>query len=85
MQVSSLCVAKFPLSVKAQHPTLKTKESMAESTAPKWAQKTIALPPYKRGCHLVTPKVPPNLNLTIFPQFHFSFTYQKPQLFFFFR
>lgn len=57
MQVSPLCVAKFPFSVKAQLPTVKTKESMAESTAPKWAQKTIALPPYKRGCHLVTPKV----------------------------
>ncbi|CAK8577388.1 unnamed protein product [Lathyrus sativus] len=60
MQVSSLCVAKFPISVKSvksQLPTVKTKESMAESTAPKWAQKTIALPPYKRGCHLVTPKI----------------------------
>ncbi|KAI5387155.1 hypothetical protein KIW84_073348 [Lathyrus oleraceus] len=57
MQVSSLCVAKFPFNVKAQLPTVKTKESMAETTAPKWAQKTIALPPYKRGCHLVTPKI----------------------------
>lgn len=80
MQVSSLCVAKFPLSVKAQLPTLKTQESMA--TAPKWAQKTIALPPYKRGCHLVTPKVPLNLTLIVSPQFHFSFIYQKPNYFF---
>ncbi|CAJ2650295.1 unnamed protein product [Trifolium pratense] len=57
MQVSSLCVAKLPFSVKSQLPTVKTKESMATSTAPKWAQKTISLPPYKRGCHLVTPKI----------------------------
>ncbi|KAK9289923.1 hypothetical protein L1049_008084 [Liquidambar formosana] len=26
------------------------------ATAPKWAQKTITLPPQSRGCHLVTPK-----------------------------
>ncbi|KAJ0702052.1 hypothetical protein HanPI659440_Chr14g0525031 [Helianthus annuus] len=26
--------------------------------APKWAQKTITLPPHNRGCHLITPKVP---------------------------
>lgn len=79
MQVSSLCLAKFPFSVKAQNPTtLKTKEFMAESTAPKWAQKTIALPPYKRGCHLVTPKVPLNLTLIISP----NFIFQKPNYFF---
>lgn len=71
MQVSSLCVAKFPFNVKAQLPTVKTKESMAETTAPKWAQKTIALPPYKRGCHLVTPKVLPNLSLIFSPNFIF--------------
>lgn len=29
----------------------------ATATAPKWAQKTITLPPHKRGCHLITPKV----------------------------
>lgn len=32
-------------------------ESMATSGGPKWAQKTITLPPLKRGCHLVTAKV----------------------------
>ncbi|KAI8549203.1 hypothetical protein RHMOL_Rhmol06G0008200 [Rhododendron molle] len=29
----------------------------ATATAPKWAQKTITLPPHKRGCHLITPKM----------------------------
>ncbi|CAN6678280.1 unnamed protein product [Malus baccata var. baccata] len=29
---------------------------MAAAGGPKWAQKTITLPPLKRGCHLVTPK-----------------------------
>ncbi|KAK9050621.1 hypothetical protein SSX86_030409 [Deinandra increscens subsp. villosa] len=24
---------------------------------PKWAQKTITLPPHNRGCHLITPKI----------------------------
>ncbi|KAK1388708.1 UPF0047 protein YjbQ [Heracleum sosnowskyi] len=32
-------------------------ESMATSGGPKWAQKTITLPPLQRGCHLVTPKI----------------------------
>ena len=27
------------------------------SPSPKWAQKTITLPPLRRGCHLITPKV----------------------------
>ena len=32
--------------------------SMATSSnGPKWAQKTITLPPQRRGCHLITPKV----------------------------
>lgn len=31
--------------------------SMATSSGPKWAQKTITLPPLRRGCHLITPKV----------------------------
>jgi hypothetical protein len=85
MQVSSLCVAKLPFSVKSQLPTVKTKESMAAaaaSTAPKWAQKTISLPPYKRGCHLVTPKV--NSHSHHFPpNFIFHLIFQKPNYFFF--
>ena len=31
--------------------------SMAAIPAPKWAQKTITLPPQRRGCHHITPKV----------------------------
>ncbi|KAJ6414245.1 hypothetical protein OIU84_006964 [Salix udensis] len=27
------------------------------ASAPKWAQKTITLPPHHRGCHLITPKI----------------------------
>ncbi|VVA96881.1 unnamed protein product [Arabis nemorensis] len=26
-------------------------------SGPKWAQKIITLPPLKRGCHLITPKI----------------------------
>ncbi|KAK4778830.1 hypothetical protein SAY86_006358 [Trapa natans] len=32
--------------------------SMATSSGPKCAQKSIILPPQRRGCHLVTSKVP---------------------------
>jgi len=45
LRVSSLYTAKPSFS-----------DSMATS-APKWAQKTITLPPHRRGCHLITPKV----------------------------
>lgn len=31
--------------------------SMAAIPAPKWAQKTITLPPQRRGCHHITPKI----------------------------
>lgn len=37
-------------------PTSTDPNSMA-SSGPKWAQKTITLPPQNRGCHLITPKV----------------------------
>ncbi|KAK1406685.1 hypothetical protein QVD17_42211 [Tagetes erecta] len=36
------------------------KKSPVKSDPPsimKWAQKTITLPPHKRGCHLITPKI----------------------------
>ncbi|XP_006386119.1 uncharacterized protein LOC7474534 isoform X1 [Populus trichocarpa] len=45
LRVSSLYTAKPSFS-----------DSMATS-APKWAQKTITLPPHRRGCHLITPKI----------------------------
>ena len=38
------------------------------SMAAHWAQKTISLPPHKRGCHLITPKV---------LLFFFSFSWQQ--------
>ncbi|PON73265.1 secondary thiamine-phosphate synthase enzyme [Trema orientale] len=31
--------------------------SPSPSPSPKWAQKTITLPPLRRGCHLITPKI----------------------------
>nr|GMD27535.1 UPF0047 protein YjbQ [Ipomoea batatas] len=31
--------------------------SISMATAPRWAQKTITLPPQTRGCHLVTSKI----------------------------
>jgi len=34
----------------------KGSNSMA-APSPKWAQKTITLPPHHRGCHLITPKI----------------------------
>ena len=60
MQASSVCVAsKFTFRVKSLQKSVKDPSSisMAEVAAPKWAQKTISLPPQKRGCHLITSKV----------------------------
>lgn len=31
--------------------------SLMAAAGPKWAQKTLTLPPHRRGCHLITPKV----------------------------
>ncbi|XP_019054911.1 PREDICTED: uncharacterized protein LOC104606910 isoform X1 [Nelumbo nucifera] len=49
-----------PISVKSQHtPTTlgQPLHSAFPMAAPKWAQKTITLPPQRRGCHLITPKI----------------------------
>ncbi|WMV56919.1 hypothetical protein MTR67_050304 [Solanum verrucosum] len=48
-----------PIRLKCQYTPLRTtinnpSDSMA---SPKWAQKTVTLPPQRRGCHLVTSKV----------------------------
>ncbi|KAF1872859.1 hypothetical protein Lal_00015961 [Lupinus albus] len=51
MQVSSIFSAKFGVSSGIN------KGSINMATSPKWAQKTITLPPHKRGCHLVTSKI----------------------------
>ncbi|KAF2927726.1 uncharacterized protein [Oryza sativa Japonica Group] len=31
--------------------------SAAGSLAPRWAQRTVVIPPQRRGCHLITPKI----------------------------
>lgn len=73
VQSSVLCAAK-PLSppvrvgAKSLFNTTTANDPSSMATAgPKWAQKTITLPPLSRGCHLITPKVlVPNLVLLWF-------------------
>ncbi|KAJ7967028.1 UPF0047 protein YjbQ-like [Quillaja saponaria] len=36
--------------------TVTVPDSMAVAATPKLVQKIIALPPHRRGCHLITPK-----------------------------
>ncbi|KAJ1393070.1 YjbQ-like superfamily [Sesbania bispinosa] len=59
MQVSSICLsAKVPVLVKSQHTNPTTvKDPSSTAAAPKWAQKTITLPPQRRGCHHITSKI----------------------------
>ncbi|XP_039047963.1 UPF0047 protein YjbQ-like [Hibiscus syriacus] len=58
MQSSSLFSSK-PASVKAQYNTSSVDSNTMAATVPgtKWAQKTITLPPHRRGCHLVTSQI----------------------------
>ncbi|BAT80163.1 hypothetical protein LR48_Vigan04g001200 [Vigna angularis] len=57
MQVSSICLAaKVPVRVKSLQTNPATINDPTSIAAPKWSQKTITLPPLKRGCHLVTSK-----------------------------
>ncbi|KAK2988155.1 hypothetical protein RJ640_020637 [Escallonia rubra] len=51
----------------------------AAATAPKWAQKTITLPPQRRGCHLVTPKILKEIgqDLSGFNAAHKCFSHHK--------
>ncbi|XP_062165444.1 uncharacterized protein LOC133871967 isoform X2 [Alnus glutinosa] len=65
MQTSSVFLAAKPASAPVRVRSLYTSRtpstandpnSMA-AAAPKWAQKTITLPPQRRGCHLITPKI----------------------------
>lgn len=37
-----------------------------DSMAGKWAQKTVVIPPQRRGCHLITSKVPSSTSLALF-------------------
>ncbi|XP_027338433.1 uncharacterized protein LOC113852404 isoform X2 [Abrus precatorius] len=62
MQVSSVSLqAKVGVCVKSQQhtnpATINDHSSSAKVYAPKWTQKTITLPPHKRGCHLITSKI----------------------------
>lgn len=52
LRVNSLYTSRPPTPATTNDPN-----SMA-AAGPKWAQKTITLPPQRRGCHLITPKVP---------------------------
>lgn len=64
MQVSSICLAaKVPVRVKSLQTNPATINDPTSIAAPKWSQKTITLPPLKRGCHLVTSKVCQFFNL----------------------
>ncbi|XP_057489952.1 uncharacterized protein LOC130775960 isoform X1 [Actinidia eriantha] len=50
-----------PIRIKSLHTTNTPNTTSAgyssNSMAAKWAQKTITLPPQRRGCHLITPKI----------------------------
>ncbi|KAK7828312.1 calcium-binding protein cml38 [Quercus suber] len=51
LRVNSLYTSRPPT------PTTTTNDPNSMAAAgPKWAQKTITLPPQRRGCHLITPK-----------------------------
>ncbi|PHT32598.1 UPF0047 protein YjbQ [Capsicum baccatum] len=49
-RISVKCEYTIPLRTTINNPS----DSMA---SPKWAQKTVTLPPQRRGCHLVTSKI----------------------------
>lgn len=63
---SSVRLPSPPVKVKALYTanpsSVEDRNNMAAS--PKWAQKTVTLPPLRRGCHLITPKVTSLLLLT---------------------
>ncbi|VVB13898.1 unnamed protein product [Arabis nemorensis] len=55
---SSLCVPVRVRSVLTpKNPSTDRASIATSSSGPKWAQKIITLPPLKRGCHLITPKI----------------------------
>ncbi|KAL8144355.1 hypothetical protein V2J09_017387 [Rumex salicifolius] len=53
----SKAVPVHPVRVKAAFPSTTSTGSSMAANAPKWAQKTVSLPPHPRGCHLVTSKI----------------------------
>ncbi|GMP44329.1 hypothetical protein CsSME_00013303 [Camellia sinensis var. sinensis] len=65
-KAASVCVCSPIIRVKSLYYTQKITHDDPSSAgsmaappppAPKWSQKTITLPPQRRGCHLITPKV----------------------------
>ncbi|KAE8736195.1 GPI mannosyltransferase 2-like isoform X1 [Hibiscus syriacus] len=61
MQQTWALFSSKPAWVKAQYSTSSIDSNPMAATvpghAPKWAQKTITLPPLRRGCHLVTSQI----------------------------
>ncbi|GMY29024.1 UPF0047 protein YjbQ-like [Fagus crenata] len=65
MQTSSVFLASkpawAPVSVKSLYtsrpPSTTNDQNSMAAAGPKWAQKTVSLPPQRRGCHLITPKI----------------------------
>ncbi|KAK7290037.1 hypothetical protein RIF29_04158 [Crotalaria pallida] len=52
--------AKVPVRVKSEYKNSTTLNDFSSNLVvpiPKWSQKTINLPPQKRGCHLITSKI----------------------------
>uniref|UniRef100_A0A803QVX5 Uncharacterized protein n=1 Tax=Cannabis sativa TaxID=3483 RepID=A0A803QVX5_CANSA len=54
---SSLPPPKLRLTALYSAPTTDSNSNSMAAASPKWAQKTITLPPLRRGCHLITPKI----------------------------
>ncbi|KAL4650556.1 hypothetical protein ACB092_01G095400 [Castanea dentata] len=52
LRVNSLYTSRPPTPT-----TTNNDPSSMAAAGPKWAQKTITLPPQRRGCHLITPKI----------------------------
>ncbi|KAF5462292.1 hypothetical protein F2P56_018312, partial [Juglans regia] len=62
MQTSSVFLTAKPFSAPVRvrslySPSTAKDPGSMSAAAPKWAQKTITLPPQRRGCHLITPKI----------------------------
>jgi hypothetical protein len=48
------------LRVKSQYSPTAVPITSPGSMSAKWAQRTVVIPPQRRGCHLITPKVLPH-------------------------
>ena len=62
----SLTTPRAQIRVRSLYSPATTFNDPIDSTsmaAPKWAQKTITIPPHRRGCHLITPEVSSSLVL----------------------